>query len=78
MEELMSTDLARLRHIDMDELLHRDHYTPDELANLLGVSAHLVRHAAREKELRAYIVGHDVVSIRREDVIAWLEARRGA
>jgi excisionase family DNA binding protein len=78
MEELMSTDLARLRHLNVDELLHRNHYTVEELANLLGVSTHLVRHAALEKELRAYIVDHHVIDIRREDVITWLDARRGA
>ncbi|HYH11163.1 MAG TPA: hypothetical protein VD789_02320 [Thermomicrobiales bacterium] len=57
------------------ELLHRDHYSPDELARLLGMDLHLILHDAQWGRLRAYIVDHHVLDIRREDAIAWLQAR---
>ena len=66
----------RQRHADPATLLHQDHYTPEELAELLGMSVYAVRHAAREGELKAAIVDHHILSIRREDALAWL-ARQG-
>lgn len=57
------------------ELLHRDHYSPDELSRVLGMDIHLILHDAQWGKLRAYIVDHRVVDIRREDAIAWLHAR---
>jgi hypothetical protein len=38
---------------------------------------HIIQHAAFSDELRAQIVGHDIISIRRDDVLAWLAARDG-
>lgn len=58
-------------------LLHQDHYTADELARLLGVDHHLILQDAQTGRLRAYIVDHHVLDIRREDVIAWLQSRAG-
>lgn len=57
------------------ELLHRDHYSPDELARLLGMDLHLILHDAQWGRLRAYIVDHHVLDIRRDDAIAWLLSR---
>jgi hypothetical protein len=57
------------------ELLHHDHYAPDELARLLGVDPHLILQDAQTGRLKAYIVDHRVLDICREDVIAWLERR---
>ena len=57
------------------ELLRHDTYTPEELARLLGTSLYVIRHAAREGQLRAAIVDHHVLCIRREDVVAWLTPR---
>jgi excisionase family DNA binding protein len=57
------------------DLLHQDHYTPEELARLLGVDPHLIHQDAQTGRLRAYIVDHHVLDIRREDVLAWLEKR---
>ena len=59
----------------VEELLHRDHYTPDQLASLLGVSPELIVHEAHEHRLNAYIINHQVVDICRDDVVRWLEAR---
>lgn len=59
------------------ELLLADHYTPHEVAALLEIGEHTVQNAVFEGELPAQVVGHDIVSIRREDVIAWFNQRYG-
>lgn len=56
----------------IDELLHKSHYTPEELADLLETGPDFVRHEALNGRLKAFIVDHHVVSIRREDVLRWL------
>ena len=61
----------------IDELLRHDHYTPEELAELLGMDVWNVRRAARSGELPAFIVDHHVLCIRREDAIRWLADRPG-
>ena len=64
---------------DLDDpatILHKDHFTVEELADLLEMDPHVIRHAAREGELRAAIVDHHILGLRREDVLTWL-ARRG-
>ena len=58
------------------ELLHQDHYTPEELGKLLGMSAYRIRHAVRDGELRAFTVDHHVLGICREDVVQWLAGNR--
>lgn len=63
-------------HRSLLDLLHRDEYTPKELAELLGVSVEFVCQAAFRGELRARIVGHHVISSGRADVVAWLEGCR--
>jgi hypothetical protein len=60
---------------DIIDLLHQDHYTPDELARLLGVDTHLIHQDAQTGRLKAYIVDHHVLDIRREDVLTWFEER---
>jgi hypothetical protein len=59
------------------ELLQHDVYTPEEVARLLGIDIHVVRNAAFEGELRARIVDHDILSIRREDVVEWFQREGG-
>ena len=59
----------------IDELLRHDHYTPEDLAELLGMDIWSVRRAARTGELRAFIVDHHVLCIRRVDAIRWLGER---
>ncbi len=54
-------------------LLHKDHYRPEEAAYLLGIDADVIYHAAFAKQLKAEIVGHDVVGIQRHDLIRWME-----
>lgn len=57
------------------ELLHHNHYSPAELARVLGMDLHLILHDAQRGELKAYIVDHHVLDIRRDDVIDWLRTR---
>jgi len=69
--------MARRVHHSRYELLQQDHYTPEEVAEVLWIGIDVVRHAAFTGELRAQIIEHDIISIRRDDVLAWLEATDG-
>ena len=60
----------------MYELLEQDQYRAEEVATLLGIGLAIVRHAAFTGELRAEIVGHHILRLRRDDVIAWLGMRQ--
>jgi hypothetical protein len=59
------------------ELLQQDRYTQEEAAEVLGIGLEVVRHATFTGELRAQIIEHDIISIRRDDVLAWLAADAG-
>jgi len=59
----------------MDELLHQTSYTPVELAKLLDVPQTLIEHEAYAGRLKAYIVDHNIISIRRDDALAWMDNR---
>jgi hypothetical protein len=60
------------------ELLQHDHYTAEEVSRLLGIDVAVIRHAVFTGSLPAKIVGDDIVSIRREDVVRWFsEAQSG-
>jgi excisionase family DNA binding protein len=59
----------------MYELLEQDLYRADEVATLLGIGLNIVRHAAFTGELRAEIVGHHILRLRRDDVLVWLGTR---
>lgn len=59
----------------VERLMRQDHYTPQELADLLEMPLSLITHDAFAGKLHANIVDHDIVSIRREDVITWLNNR---
>jgi hypothetical protein len=56
-----------------DRLLHKDHYHPSEAAYLLGIDVNRIYQEAFAGRLDARIVGHDVASVSREALIAWLE-----
>ena len=58
-----------------DVILHRDHYSPEELADLLNMTVDHVRFAIHNGRLHAISVDHRIISIRREDVLTWLESR---
>jgi excisionase family DNA binding protein len=63
------------RGVDFERLLRQHSYTPQELSELLDMGAHTIRRAAREGRLPATIVGDDIVSINRADVLTWLKER---
>ena len=60
------------------ELLQQDQYRAEEVAKLLGIGVHIIQHAAFTRELRAEIVGHHILRLRRDDVLVWLGTREGA
>ena len=55
--------MERRTHHSVYELLQQERYTPDEVAELLGIGVHIIQHAAFSGELRAQIVGHDIISL---------------
>lgn len=57
------------------ESLNREHFTPEELADVLGVSPTVIREAVRRGDLDGFIVEHRIVDIRRSDAVAWLRKR---
>jgi excisionase family DNA binding protein len=69
--------MERRTHASVYELLQHERYTPEEVSELLGIGLDVVRHAAFTGELRAQIVGHDIISLSRDDVLAWFAERDG-
>ncbi len=69
--------MERRTRQSMYELLQQDRYTPEEVSELLGIGLDVIRHAAFSGTLRANIQGHDIISLERDDVLAWLQRRDG-
>jgi excisionase family DNA binding protein len=65
--------MDRTPRVPPAELLKQDHFTVNELANLLEMSPYTIRAEVREGRLKAFIVNHHVVDIRRSDVLEWLQ-----
>lgn len=63
-------------HVDAVESMHREHFTPKELASLLDTSVSVIEAAAVRGELKVYWADHHIVDIRRSDVLSWLEHNR--
>lgn len=49
--------------------------TVEEVGGLLGISVEVIRHAIVAGELQALHAGHQVVGIRRAEVVRWLTER---
>ena len=62
-------------HPDLLELLHHDQYSPEDAAYLLGMDPDVILQAAHRHDLPAVFAGHDVLYIRRSDLVRWLETR---
>lgn len=60
----------------IESLLRKPTYSPQEAAEVLNMRERTINAAAFGGELKAYIVNHDIVSIDRADLIAWLRTRR--
>lgn len=56
-----------------DELLHREWYTADELADLLKLSPNHVTMAVFEGRLHAMVIDGHIIEITRHDALKWLE-----
>ena len=65
----------RRDHIDPEIDLHKDHYTPDELAAILNINGDHLREIVHNGDLKAFMIDHRIISIRREDVLDWLHRR---
>lgn len=61
----------------VERLLRKDEYTLAELAELLQMQPYVLESAIYGGELKARMIGTDIVSIRRADVLDWLRAREG-
>ncbi len=55
------------------ELLGKEFYTPEEASDLLDLSTYVIRRACWDGALKANIVEHHIVSIRRDDLLKWLD-----
>ena len=66
------------QHISVLESLSHEHFTAEELAELLGVNVPVIVAAVRRGELDAYTVDHRIVDIRRSDALKWLNERRNS
>lgn len=62
-------------HPNFDQILHKDQYTPDEAAYLLGIDDDVINQAVHRGDLHALVIGHDIISIERGDLVRWLERR---
>lgn len=60
---------------EFDTLFRQETYTPEEAAELASCSIDRIYEAAHAGRLKARIVGHDVVSIARVDLVAWMTER---
>jgi hypothetical protein len=69
--------IERHLHPSPDELQHQQVYTLEEAAEVLLISVNVVRHAVFTGELPAQVVGHDVVAINRQEMLAWFLADEG-
>jgi hypothetical protein len=68
----MDTQLDERSDESVEEMLHHDMYSPEELARLLDIPLETVQRAAMHGQLKAYIVDHHIIAIRRANVIDWL------
>lgn len=59
-------------HDRYNELLHREWYTVEELAELLDRSPNSVTTAVFEKRLHARVVDGHIIEITRHDALKWL------
>ncbi len=70
-------DEIEARQESSAELMSKDEYTEEEAAELFSQSPYVIRQAVRDGDLPATMAGHQVVSIRREDLLAWMRRRGG-
>ena len=67
--------MERRTDAPIEELLRHEDYTPEELSRLLGIGLDVISHDAFTRDLAAQMAVHVIISLRRRDVLAWLEER---
>ena len=60
---------------EFDTLFHKEIYTPEEAAELASCHIDRIYEAAHAGHLRSLIIGQDVISIKRSDLVAWMAER---
>lgn len=60
-----------------EELMRKRELSVEEVAELFRLSPHVIRAAVRQHELPATLAGHNIVCIKRADLLAWMERRGG-
>lgn len=60
---------------EFDNLYHKEVYTPEEAAELASVNIDVIYQAVHRGTLNAVVVGHDVISIERGDLVQWMTMR---
>ena len=60
---------------EFDTLFRKEIYTPEEAAELADCSIDRIYEAAHAGRLKSLIIGQDVISIKRADLIEWMTAR---
>lgn len=60
-------DISRI-----EELLNQETYTVPEAAEVLNMAQRRILSAVYGGELKATMAGHDIVSISRSELVAWL------
>ncbi len=71
----MSDNTTEHGERNMLELLHQEQYTPEEVAYVFGMDIDIILQAAHRHELPAVFIGHDVATIKRSDLLHWMEQR---
>ena len=57
----------------MQGKLQKERYTVQEIADMMGIDKDMIRHAVFDGKLKAATAGHDILFIRREDLLEWLQ-----
>ncbi|HVX29498.1 MAG TPA: DNA-binding protein [Nitrolancea sp.] len=65
--------MARPTRESAAELLVKEHFTPQEISDLLEIDRYVIERAARDGALKAKVVDHHVLDIKREDLLSWLD-----
>lgn len=67
------TDFREMNRIQA--LLHKERYSPEEAAEILGMQVRSIHTAIHQGQLKAFTVGADIVHIERADLLEWLRDR---
>lgn len=60
---------------EAEAMLRQEFYSPEELSRLLDMSVYVIQEAVYRGDLKATVVDHHILEIRRSDVLDWLATR---